>query len=106
MLNNPNTWLSQAQYFRDPPRITEYLDANCEGVDVADPVLRDLAVTFVEDFDNLSADDTLTVCLDTNNYIQDYARYVACCEPQQPAACLPVLSFHAMNSCLACMLPC
>jgi hypothetical protein len=106
MLSNPNTWLSQAQYFRDPPSITEYLGANCESVDVADPVLRDLAVVFVEDFDGLSADDTLTVCLDTNNYIQDYARYVACCEPQQPAACLPVLSFHAMNSCLACMLPC
>jgi hypothetical protein len=78
LLENPNTWLSQAEYFRDPAKINQFMAANCESMDVSDPVLREVSARFVTGFDSLRIDDKLTVCLDTNNYIQDYAEYAHC----------------------------
>ena len=66
----------QSQFFRDPPKINEYMATSCEAVDVTDQVQRSVASNFVEGFETLAVGDSLKVCLDSQGYFQEYGECV------------------------------
>ena len=72
----------QSQYFRDPPKINEYVATTCAATAVTGEVERRLAGVFVDGYETVAAGDGLTVCVDIEGYLEEYGE----CVPSFPDA--------------------